>query len=148
MQVSLRIPGIPRSGAPFDDLIRAGAAEAVRALAGIAMIRERLEVDDPMLGLAVLLRVDVHVSEQKAKRSLVNVEDSSSLASLWDLDLFVEGEPLSRRALDLPPRSCFVCTAPAKRCAVLGTHPHVEARAAAERIIARSFGDGTGRDPH
>lgn len=52
------------------------------------------------------------------KKACIDLEDSSPLARLWDIDVVApNGELLSRTALGFSPRSCLCCAENAKLCA-------------------------------
>ncbi|WGE90062.1 triphosphoribosyl-dephospho-CoA synthase CitG [Actinobacillus arthritidis] len=57
------------------------------------------------------------------KKACIELEDSSPLARLWDIDVVTpNGELLNRTALGFPPRSCLCCAENAKLCARSRTH--------------------------
>lgn len=52
------------------------------------------------------------------KRALCTVEDTTPLGRLFDIDVLTPaGDKVSREALGLPPRQCFLCGNPAFVCA-------------------------------
>ncbi len=52
------------------------------------------------------------------KKAAMELEDSSPLARLWDIDVIDQhGKLLSRTEFDFPPRPCLVCADNAKSCA-------------------------------
>ena len=59
----------------------------------------------------------------KVKLAVIELEQSHPLGRLWDIDILTQqGQILSRRDFDLPPRSCLVCQRPANICAREQTH--------------------------
>ena len=57
------------------------------------------------------------------KRTLCAVEDETPLGRLFDIDVLqADGEKISREALGLPPRTCFLCGRPAFLCARSRAH--------------------------
>ena len=57
------------------------------------------------------------------KRALCTVEDTTPLGRLFDIDVRTPaGDKVSREALGLPPRQCFLCGNPAFVCARSRAH--------------------------
>lgn len=60
----------------------------------------------------------------RLKAICVSVEEEHFLGRLADADVLdAQGRPVNRIHLGLPPRSCFLCDAPAARCRREGKHP-------------------------
>ena len=58
------------------------------------------------------------VDAQRLKKAMIELEESSPLARLWDLDVIsAEGRLLSRSEFGFPPRACLICAENAKYCA-------------------------------
>ena len=58
------------------------------------------------------------MAADKLKRAMIQLEDATPLARLWDLDVLdVAGRVLSRREFGFSPRVCLVCGDDAKSCA-------------------------------
>lgn len=68
----------------------------------------------------------VPLSREELKRRMVKIEETHAYGRLVDLDvLSMNGEemqPLSREALNLPPRKCFICDNNAKVCGRSRSH--------------------------
>ncbi|WP_319410708.1 citrate lyase holo-[acyl-carrier protein] synthase [uncultured Cohaesibacter sp.] len=76
------------------------------------------------------------------KRAMVELEEGHKLGRLWDLDVHAcDGKGISRKDLDLPPRSCLVCAEPAHACARSRTHQLAEILTVMEDTV-RSFRGG------
>jgi|HigsolmetaGSP11D_1036233.scaffolds.fasta_scaffold01496_7 holo-ACP synthase len=74
------------------------------------------------LGYVVLLAADE--DPVLLKQLCLEAEREHPLSPYWDLDVFDgNGEKIARSQLEKPPRRCFLCEAPAKRCAFLQLHP-------------------------
>ncbi len=81
-----------------------------------------------------LLAVDTHPA--KVKLAVIELEQSHPLGRLWDLDILTQqGQILSRRDFDLPPRSCLVCQRAASICAREKTHALPELIAHMEALL-------------
>ncbi|OOF59781.1 triphosphoribosyl-dephospho-CoA synthase CitG [Rodentibacter myodis] len=58
------------------------------------------------------------INADELKQAMIELEDSTPLARLWDLDVFDEnGNLLSRAEFGFSPRACLVCGDNAKYCA-------------------------------
>lgn len=58
------------------------------------------------------------VEAARLKKATMQLEDSSPLARLWDIDVIAaDGRLLSRTEFDFPPRPCLICSDNAKVCA-------------------------------
>ncbi|MBF0751611.1 MULTISPECIES: triphosphoribosyl-dephospho-CoA synthase CitG [unclassified Pasteurella] len=57
------------------------------------------------------------VEAMELKRAMIELEESSSLARLWDLDVWdAEGRLFSRADFNKAPRTCLICGENAKNC--------------------------------
>jgi holo-ACP synthase len=64
---------------------------------------------------------------RELKRLCFSLEETHPLGRLWDLDVFLpDGTQISRRDLDLPPRSCFLGGENAHDCARSRKHSVAE----------------------
>ena len=73
---------------------------------------------------------------QEVKRRLVAVEDSHPWGRLFDLDVVVDGTPLSRTEVGAPPRRCLVCEGPAAPCARSRAHDLPTLASAVAAVLA------------
>ena len=70
------------------------------------------------------------------KQAAMQLEDSSPLARLWDIDVINRnGKLLSRADFDFPPRPCLVCNDNAKSCARSRKHSFDEIFAEMQRRV-------------
>ena len=70
------------------------------------------------------------------KQAAMQLEDSSPLARLWDIDVIDRnGKLLSRADFDFPPRPCLVCNDNAKSCARSRKHSFDEIFAEMQRRV-------------
>lgn len=70
------------------------------------------------------------------KQATVQLEDSSPLARLWDIDVIdCNGKLLSRADFNFPPRPCLVCDDNAKSCARSRKHSFDEIFAEMQRRV-------------
>ena len=80
----------------------------------------------------LILDADVYSIKQMA----VDIEDSSSIGRLFDMDVIdAENGKLSRAALGLPQRTCLICGAPGRYCARNRTHSIYELQNACASIL-------------
>ncbi|QIM67723.1 2-(5'-triphosphoribosyl)-3'-dephospho CoA synthase [Mannheimia granulomatis] len=58
------------------------------------------------------------IDAKQLKKLTIELEDSSALARLWDIDVIdSRGQLLSRTEFNIPPRPCLICSENAKSCA-------------------------------
>lgn len=57
------------------------------------------------------------------KLLMIELEESLPLGRLLDIDVLTEGSALSREAMGLNPRRCFLCDKPARECSRSAAHP-------------------------
>lgn len=69
------------------------------------------------------------------KRRLVAAEDAHPWGRLFDLDVVLDGRPLTRSDVDAAPRRCLVCDSPASGCARSRTHDLHSLQAAIEGLL-------------
>ncbi len=64
----------------------------------------------------------------EAKRLACKLEDSHPLGRLFDIDVFdvASHAPLSRTELGLDPRSCLICSRPARECMRSQAHSYAQ----------------------
>ena len=78
------------------------------------------------------------------KRALCTVEDTTLLGRLFDIDVLTPaGDKVSREALGLPPRQCFLCGNPAFVCARSRAHSVQAMTAEIDRRILAFYRDRT-----
>jgi len=56
------------------------------------------------------------------KNTAVSYENSKPESRLIDIDIYCGGQQITRTHLNLPPRQCIICEAPASRCIFEGNH--------------------------
>lgn len=78
------------------------------------------------------------------KRALCTVEDTTPLGRLFDIDVLTPaGDKVSREALGLPPRQCFLCGNPAFVCARSRAHSVQAMTAEIDRRILALYRERT-----
>ena len=86
-------------------------------------------------GDELLLSV-ANVQPEILKDIAVNIEDSSDLGRLYDIDVIdTDGKKLSRQIY----RKCLICSKQAQECARSRTHSVSEMQAAIENILVKNF---------
>ena len=72
---------------------------------------------------------------KKAKEIAVSIEEGIPEGRILDIDIIVQIKTISRSDLGLPPRTCLLCSRPAKECARDRSHSYEELRTATEKLI-------------
>lgn len=74
------------------------------------------------------------------KRITADIEDTSPLGRLFDMDVLREnGQKIEREELGLAPRCCLICGKPAKQCARSRIHSIEELQARTQQILNESI---------
>lgn len=80
------------------------------------------------------------VEAARLKKATMQLEDSSPLARLWDIDVIAaDGRLLSRTEFDFPPRPCLICSDNAKVCARSRKHGFEEIYAEMQRRVQADY---------
>ncbi|WP_159565589.1 citrate lyase holo-[acyl-carrier protein] synthase [Budvicia diplopodorum] len=74
-------------------------------------------------------------SADVVKHACVAMEQNNPLGRLWDIDVIGEQGSISRQAIGMPPRSCFICDLDARVCARQRTHSIQDLHAAMEALF-------------
>jgi holo-ACP synthase len=119
--VSLAIPGEDKTPAGADALFAWAVGELARALPGARCVHAAADA----LGPFGLWSTAGEPATVKAR--CVAVEAGAPSARLVDLDVYSpQGAPMDRASLQLPPRECLCCAAPARECIRVGRHGAAE----------------------
>ena len=130
--VSTVIPGADKKPAGADLLVRAASA-ALQAL-GLMTPSSLQEHGEDVLG-EFLLFTDA-ADGRCMKERCVALESALPWGRLIDLDVYdAEGHPVTRHALGLTERTCFVCDEPARDCMRLGRHRGAELQGRVEALL-------------
>ncbi len=82
----------------------------------------------------------VNCDASALKRLTVEIEDSSPVGRLFDMDVLDEkGQHISREELSFPGRKCLICDKPAKECARSRTHTVEELQRRTTDILLKEF---------
>ncbi len=123
------LPGADKHRPGVARLARAGLA-ALRAHPGLEPFHQQSDLLGPF---AVLLAAG---PAEAAKGAALALEAGLAGGRLLDVDVYpADGTQLDRRALGLPPRTCFLCAEPAAACARAGRHPAGELLARADALL-------------
>lgn len=129
VMLSLNLPGDEKTGERAERLFRWGEA----ALLGALPLLEACRRSD-QLGPFALYRTPLEA--RAAKLLAIALESEQPAGRLLDLDIYdPSGQPLSRAALELPPRSCLICTEPALACIRAQRHTTEALKARAHMVI-------------
>lgn len=71
------------------------------------------------------------------KRLTAAIEDSSDIGRLFDFDVYINDETISRQSLNYPARKCYICDKDAKECGRQRTHTVEELLDAMYEIVSK-----------
>lgn len=127
IEVAMNVPGLPKVGRRWRRVHRRGLQQLQHALPVVA---GKTSVDKA--GYYALLAVSADLAG--VKRIASSIEEQAPWGRLLDIDCFGNGVKLSRQAVGLPERPCFVCGRPHSLCLGAKVHSIEAARAAAEAM--------------
>jgi len=138
--LSLNIPG-PDKNLPGCETLFARASAALARALGEALVR-----GDGVSNAAGILGPfgiwSAGLDPRAVKCAAVAVEHGAAGGRLLDVDVYdATGRQVDRASLNLAPRACLVCPAPAHECARLGRHTSAQIVAAARALLADAFLD-------
>ena len=108
------------------------AGEGIKALkAKLNALHE--EERDLETGFEAYFVVDMEPLE--TKRLCCSIEDEHPLGRLMDIDVIVEGKPLSREDIGLAARHCLLCEKPARECMRAHSHSPEEIQDTIDRMV-------------
>lgn len=129
---TMNIAGPVKTSALIERGFREGLAGLEQALPDSSILHRETRVD--VTGCQAMYAVSMDAT--KLKDICVEIEESSLLGRLFDLDVLSEnGSKLSRKEL----RGCIVCGAPGRGCAAGRLHAISELQTATRRILAEYF---------
>ncbi|MDO6355201.1 citrate lyase holo-[acyl-carrier protein] synthase [Caloramator sp. CAR-1] len=82
----------------------------------------------------------LNVLPKEAKKKAVNIEEFHQLGRLFDIDIYVNGQPISRMDLGFKRRKCIVCGDDAGICTRQKRHDLREVIEIIDKIIDDYFG--------
>lgn len=110
------------------------AQAAMRELRERSNLIEVLEEKDLKTGFEAYALTALNTLE--AKRLTCEIEESSPLGRLFDLDVIDhQGAPVSREAINLPPRRCLLCENEARYCMRNHSHSQEEIQNKIKEIV-------------
>ena len=72
---------------------------------------------------------------EKLKKKAVEIEEDEEIGRIFDLDIYVEGVPVSRRDIRLNPRKCIICGGNTYNCRINKLHSKEEVKGEIDRLI-------------
>lgn len=124
-ELSLNVPGWPKRGHEWRLPFLHGLRAFVRQADDVRVLARRS--DDA--GYWAVLAGPAAASAYKA--SACRVEAAAPWGRLLDFDWYAQGHKLTREALGLPPRTCWICGGEQAACISTLEHPLAESRARA-----------------
>ncbi len=129
VMLSLNLPGAAKTGERAQRLFEWGEKALLGALKAAATVRGSDELGPFALYRTRLLATQV-------KRLGIALESMYPAGRLLDLDIYDHaGNPLSRAELEIAPRTCLICPAPALACIHAKRHTTQELMLRAEAVI-------------
>lgn len=129
--LSLAIPGVDKTPAGAAALFNWALKEAEAACGHLTGLRD----GDDRLGPYAILGSDM--PPQEMKMICVGLESVAPYARLIDADIYdSRGAAVDRSALNLPPRLCLLCAAPARQCIRRRRHGIVELSRRSHELLA------------
>lgn len=135
----LNIPGPVKDNAMLRDIFETAAASIERTAAAWTVIRRERYMGET--GCELFLGLDAPADA--VKREMVALEETA-LGRLYDIDVENASGAISRQALGLPQRRCFICDEPAKGCARSRRHSVPELQAWIIRLLEKESGRHSG----
>ncbi|MBD1401041.1 citrate lyase holo-[acyl-carrier protein] synthase [Pelovirga terrestris] len=127
--LSLNLPGRDKQETGFDPLITWGEQQLKYYIEDLEPITRHTDVLGPWALYAG------NLPAVAAKQIGCMIEESCAAARLLDIDIYDNNAvPYHRQQLGHPPRSCFLCPAPATECIRLGRHSSQELQRYLERL--------------
>lgn len=127
---TMNIPGPVKNSPALSLVFREGLKAIAACLEDLTLLDEA----SPLTGPEAIFLTPAPAAE--VKKAMVALEERSPLARLYDIDVQGGGKAFSREALGLAPRSCLLCSRPARFCSRAGTHTLEELLSAIEELIA------------
>ncbi|MDL2298209.1 citrate lyase holo-[acyl-carrier protein] synthase [Synergistaceae bacterium OttesenSCG-928-D05] len=133
IQVSLNIPGFPKTIEAGDEIVAYAAVCLKEEISGF--IGEETLLNGA--GLCTLLVFSgTNDDAAKAKNATLRLEEETGWGRLMDLDVLTENGALKRETIGKRQRKCLLCGNDAKICAAEGSHAVSALRAEVSRLAA------------
>lgn len=128
--LSLNLPGRDKPATSFSPLFAWGEQQLQDHIEDLEPVTRQTDVLGPWALYAGSL------TAAAAKQIGCMIEASCAAARLLDIDVYDNNTvPYHRQQLGHPPRSCFLCSAPATECIRLGRHSSQELQRYLERLL-------------
>ncbi len=128
--LSLNLPGRDKPATSFRPLFFWGEQQLKYHIENLEPVTRQTDVLGPWALYTASL------TAAAAKQIGCMIEESCAAARLLDIDVYDNNAvPYHRQQLGHPPRSCFLCPAPATECIRLGRHSSQELQRYLERLL-------------
>ena len=136
VSITLNIPGPVKNSEAITTVFASVISELDEALLPF----EKLHQEDFSLGTGMEFYRVLRADALRVKRACTEFEEGHPLGRLLDIDVVeMAGDtptPISRTALGMTPRRCFICNEDAKVCARSRKHTVLEMQEHIARIVA------------
>ncbi|MGC2872050.1 citrate lyase holo-[acyl-carrier protein] synthase [Ihubacter sp. mB4P-1] len=136
ISVTLNIPGSVKDRPSYRKALRMGIEMLKKKLPEGRILH--IEVRELPTGAEAYFIVD-GMTASEVKRITVEIEDSSSIGRLFDMDVLAEKGSVSRVDLGMQSRRCLLCSEDAKICARTQRHSIDELLTEIDRILEMSL---------
>lgn len=140
LSATMNIPGEVKTSPAIRDVMKSVTAAVVAALADTKAASAPVPVSRNLpTGPEYYLSVPIAATD--LKKRMIQIEQDHPWGRLVDLDvLWLENgllKSISREALNLPVRTCFICDQPAKECGRSRRHTVSEMQTAIAQLIEK-----------
>lgn len=116
LSVTVSAMGAVKKNALFDFIFAKCLIKLTACFAQLGITPTEQIIQELDTGHEALFSLPIEAT--RLKQAMINLEDETPLARLWDLDVISsQGELLSRSVMGFLPRSCLICSNEAKICA-------------------------------
>ena len=117
LSMKMNIPGPIKD----NDLIRLAFRLSLNEI--LLLIKDSVVMDQTQAATGPEVIIKTSRPAHEIKLLMIELEESLPLGRLLDIDVLTEGSALSREAMGLNPRRCFLCDKPARECSRSAAHP-------------------------
>lgn len=131
LMLSLNIPGSRKCSEKLEQLFAWGEGQLGIVIANLRVLERQKDILGPWALYAT------NLNPLTAKEMGCMIEEQLPAARLLDIDIYdPSGAPCRRELVHRPPRTCFICPAPATECIRLGRHSPCELQQCLDELLS------------